>query len=126
MAHVGRAAELVVDDPHLVALASELQHRPHKVLARPAEEPGAPDDPAVADLALARELRAPVDRERARLVRLDVRLALAPVEHVVGRVVDDRHADRDDVARPDDVNELGAGWVRLGPVDVGPGRRVQD
>src|SRR6185437_6087961 len=53
MAHVGGAADLVGDDAHLVTLAPELEHRPDEVLARPPEEPGAADDPAVAHLALA-------------------------------------------------------------------------
>ena len=70
----GRAA-LVVDDRHLVLLCAQAQHRPHEVVARPPEEPRAADDPALAHLALALELRPPVHRERARLVRLDIRLA---------------------------------------------------
>ena len=39
-----------------------------------------------------------------RLVRLDVRPALAAVEDVVGREVDDRSAERDDVSGPIDVD----------------------
>ena len=41
---------------------------------------------------LARELGAPVGRERVDRVRLQVRLALGPVEHVVARHVQDRAA----------------------------------
>ena len=99
VADVGRRAQLVGDHAHLVALGAEPQHRPDEVRAGPAEEPRAAHDPALAHLALALELRAAVDRERARLVGLDVRLALRAVEDVVGRVVDDRHAERGDVAR---------------------------
>ena len=99
VADVGRRAGLVGDDAHLVALCAEPQHRPDEVRAGPAEQPRAAHDPALAHLALALELRPAVDRERARLVGLDVRLALRAVEDVVGRVVDDRHAQRDDVAR---------------------------
>src|SRR5262249_46358031 len=47
--------------------------------------------------------------------------ALGAVEDVVGREVDDRHAQRGDVPRPRDVDELRAGGVALGAVDVGPG-----
>ena len=129
VADVRRTADLVVDDPHLVALTTEVQHRPHEVLARPAEEPGAADDPAVADLALTGELRPAVDRKRARLVRLEVRLAFAPVEDVVGRVVDDGHPERGDVARPHHVHSLRAGRVKVStvtglPCDLGEDLQV--
>ena len=101
--YVGRAS-LVVDDRHLVLLLAEREHRPDEVLARPAEEPRRADDPALPHLALALELRPPVLRDRARLVRLDVRPALAAVEDVVGREVDDRSAERDDVSGALDVD----------------------
>ena len=64
MADVRRRAALVVDDRDLVALRAEGEHRPQEVLAGRAEEPGAAHDPAVADLALAVELRAAVGRQR--------------------------------------------------------------
>ena len=63
MADERRRAALVVDDRHLVLLRAELEHRPHEVLARPAEEPRGAHDPALAHLALALELRPPVDRQ---------------------------------------------------------------
>ena len=68
-------------------------------MPRPAEEPRRADDPARPDLPLALELRRAVDRERVRHVGLDVRLALRPVEDVVGRVVDDGRAELDDAPR---------------------------
>ena len=125
VADVRWRADLVGDDGDLVALAAELEHRLDEVAARPAEQPRTADDPAVAHLALALELRPSVDGERLRLVRLDVRLALRPVEDVVGRVVDDRHAEGDYVARPADVDCLRSGGICLGAVDVGPSGRVQ-
>ena len=85
MADIGRAAALVVDDRDLVALGAETQHRAHEVVARPAEEPRRADDPrVVARGRLTVQLRPPVGRQRIRCVRLDVRLALAAVEDVVG------------------------------------------
>src|SRR5207248_946895 len=71
MTDVGGAADLVCDHRHLVPFAGELEHGPDEVLARPAEEPRAADDPAFPHFALALELRAAVDRERVRLVRFD-------------------------------------------------------
>ena len=103
-----------------------VEHRPDEVLARPAEEPRAAHDPALPHLALAVELRAPVRRDRLRLVRLDVRLALAAVEDVVGREVDDRSPERDDVSRPLDVDERRPLRISLRPVDVGPGGSVEN
>ena len=86
----GRAA-LVVDHRHLVALGAEAQHRADEVRARPAEEPRRADDPRVlAGSRFRRELRAAVHRLRVRRVRLDVRLALRPVEDVVRRERDER------------------------------------
>ena len=125
VADVGGRAALVVDDAHLVPLGPEAKHRAHEVVASPAEEPGAPDDPAVPHLALAEELRAPVRAERRRLVGLDVRRALRAVEDVVGGEVDDRRAERGHVPRPLDVDAERACLVGLGAVHVRPGRRVQ-
>src|SRR5919201_692833 len=126
MADVRWTADLVVDNTHFVLLRRERQHRPHEVPARPAEEPRAPHDPALADLPLAFELRAAVDRERGRLVRLDIRAGLLPVEDVVGRVVDDGRTERGDVAGSADVHGLRCGLVVLGAVHVRPRCRVQD
>ena len=67
-----------------------------------------------------------VRRERVRRVRLDVRLALRPVEDVVRRERDERRAERRDVRRAADVHRGGALRIALGAVDVGPGRGVQD
>ena len=126
MPDVRRAAALVVDDGHLVPLPPEREHRQHEVLAPGREEPRGADDPAVADLALAFELRPPVDGLRAGRVRLDVRLALPPVEDVVGREVDDRRAERGDLARPLDVDAARSLLVRLSAVHVRERRRVED
>ena len=64
VADVRRAAHLVVDHAHLVSLGAEPEHRPHEVVPAPAEEPGAPDDPALRHLTLAEKLGAPVGAER--------------------------------------------------------------
>ena len=80
----------------------------------------------VAGRRLAVQLRPAVDAERVRRVRLDVRLALRAVEDVVGREVDERHAELGDVLRAADVHRRRALRVVLGAVDVRPGRRVQD
>src|SRR5438552_3449460 len=123
----GRPAGLPAsDDGDLVLPPGKVEHRADEVAPARAEEPGAAHDPALEHLALAGELRPAVDRERVRLVRLDVRLALRPVEDVVGREIDNRRAERDHVARAGDVDRLRPGRVRLRPVHVGPGRRVED
>jgi hypothetical protein len=67
------------------------------------------------------QLRPAVDGLRVRPVRLEVRLALAAVEDVVGRVVDERRAERGDVRRAADVDRGRALRIVLGAVDVGPG-----
>src|SRR5262245_22587682 len=125
MARVRRRAALIVHDRYLVPLAAQPQHRQDEVVAPRREEPRGADDPAVPHLPLAVELRAPVDGQRARLVRLDVRLGLASVEHVVGGEVGDRRAECDDVPRPPDVDPPRALGVRLRAVDVGPGGGVE-
>src|SRR5437763_2478612 len=69
MADVGRAAALVGDDLHLVALRAQPQHRANEVRARRAEEPGGSDDPGViACGALGLKLRPAVGGERVRRV----------------------------------------------------------
>ena len=70
VAGVGRAAELVVDHGHLVALGAEPQHRVDEVLAVRAEHPRGADDRVRRrrrgrHRALARELGAPVGADRA-------------------------------------------------------------
>ena len=125
MADERRRAALVVDDRHLVLLRAELEHRPHEVLARPPEEPRGANDPALPHLALTLELRAPVDRQWPRLIGFDVRLRLQSIEDVVRREVDDRRAERHDVASPLDVHPRRPFRVGLGPVDVSPGRGVE-
>ena len=59
-------------------------------------------------------------------VGLHVRLALPAVEHVVGGERDQRRAERRRVCGPGDVHRSRALRIRLGAVDVGPGRRVQN
>ena len=94
MARVGRAAPLVGDDRHLVALAAEAQHRPHEVLRRLAEQPRAADDPRLAaGRRLAVQLRTSVGAERSRRVRLQIRRGLPAVEDVVRRERDERRAE---------------------------------
>src|SRR5581483_10300641 len=109
MPDVGRAAALVVDHRHLVPLGAEPEHRPDEVVPGRSEQPRRADDPAVADLPLAVQLRPAVDGERGRLVRLDVRAVLRPVEDVVAGEVDDRRTEGDDVPRAEDVDLPRAG-----------------
>src|SRR5262249_38157980 len=105
--------------------APEVEHRADKVPARPAEEPGAADDPAVTDVALALQLRAAVDGERPRLVPLDGRRALPPVEDTIRREGDPRRPQTDDVPRTQHAYRRGA--PRIGPrsVDARPRRGVE-
>ena len=126
MTDVGWRTALVVDDCHFFALGSERKHRSDEVLPSPTEEPGAADDPALAHFPLTRELGLPVDGERSRHIGLEVRLALPAVEDVVRRVADDRCAERDDVPRSLDVHASRFLGVAFRPVDVGPGRSVQN
>ena len=121
----GRAADLVVDHPHL---GPQPEHRLDEVLAAGAEQPrGARDEVARVGLgrrALARELGAPVRRERVDRVRLQVRLALGAVEDVVARHVDDRARGLGHVARAVAVDAQRLVLVLLGAVHVGPGGAV--
>ena len=127
MADVGGAAALVADHRDLVAGSPEVEHRPHEVPARPAEEPRGADDPGVAACgSLAVELRPAVHRLRVGRVRLEIRLALAAVEHVVGREVDERRPELDRVLRAADVDRRGLLRIALGPVDVRPRGCVED
>ncbi len=123
---VRRAAALVVDDGHLVAVLGEPQHRAHEVVPGRAEEPRRPDDPGLGPRGrLAEQLRATVCGERIRPVGLDVRLALPAVEHVVGGEGDERRAERSRVRRPADVDRARTLRIALGPVHVGPGGGVE-
>ena len=79
----------------------------------------------VAGCGLGLQLRAAVDRERIRRVRLDVRLALAAVEDVVGREEHDGRAELEHVLRPADVHRGRVLRGRLRSVDIRPGRRVE-
>src|SRR5690242_11631975 len=65
-------------------------------------------------------------RSRVRRVRLDVRVALRPVEDVVGREVDERRTELGGVLRPSDVDRRRLLRIRLRPVDVRPRRGMQD
>ena len=90
---VGRRADLVADDQHLVLGRGEAQHRLDEVGAADAEEPGGADDEVALvggrGRLLAGELAAAVGGERRGLIGLDVGRALAAVEDVVAGDVDD-------------------------------------
>ena len=123
---VGRAATLVVDHRDLVPLGAEPEHRAHEVVSRLAEEPRRADDPrTLAGGRLPLELRAAVDGEWGRRVRLDVRCALRPVEHVVGRERHERRAERGRVRRASDVRSRRGLRIVFGAVDVRPRRSVE-
>ena len=123
----GRTAALVVDDRDLVALCAESEHRPEEVVLRRAEEPRRPDHPRRPPGGrLAVELRPPVRRYGIRPVRLDVRRALATVEHIVGRERHERRAQRRGVRGARDVHRRRALRIGFGAVDVRPGSRVQN
>jgi hypothetical protein len=89
-------------------------------------EPRAADDPALADQPLPFELRPAVNRERSRLIRLQVGLGLGAVEDVVGREVDDRRAEFNDVGCSDNIDSRSPIRLSLGTVDVGPCGCVED
>ena len=122
---IGEAADRLTRDepPHgaaevVVAAAVDVAHPHHERRRRDlAHEP------------LPRELRAPVHRERARLVRLVVRRALAAVEHVVGRHVQEHRAARPrrerEVLGPERVVAERARRVGLVVVDAGERGEVQ-
>lgn len=126
MADIRRATHLVGNDTHLVLLLREREHRAHEVAARPAKEPGRPDDPALADLLFSCQLRPSVCRKRIRLVGFHIRLSLATVEDIVGREVNDRRVESDDVPRPPHVDQLGQVRSFLRAVDVCPCRGVEN
>jgi hypothetical protein len=137
----GRAADLVSHHAHLVALVAEGEHRVDEVAPAGAVEPGRAHDRVLGGrgrhLLLARELRAPVGAKRVHRIGLDPRLpgaaagvlALA-VEDVVGRDVHDARADLGrrarDVAGAVAVDSGRGRLGRLGAVDVGPRRAVDD
>ena len=127
MTDVRGAAPLVGDDRHLVPLRSETEHRADEVVPGLAEEPRRADDPgAVARRRLAGELRAAVRGERGGQVGLDVRRPFRPVEHVVGRVGDERRPERCHPGRPGDVRRVRVRPLLLRAVDIGPRGRVED
>ena len=90
-----RAAELVRDHGHAPALGGEAQDRPDKILAIRAIDPRrAQDDvPRISgpDAALARELAATIDVEWRDLVLFHIGCPLAPVEHIIGRNMNERY-----------------------------------
>ena len=127
MTDVRRAAALVVDDRDLVALARRarsivrtklwpVQPKSHDERTIHASSPA-----AASPCSFVR----PYDGLRVRRIRLDVRLALAPVEDVVGREVDERRAELGRVLRAADVDRRRALRVGLGAVDVRPRGGVQ-
>ena len=84
------------------------------------------DPRLLAGCRLAVQLRPAVRRERRRCVGLDVRLALEPVEDVVGRPHDERSTELRSVLDTADVHGSRALRVILGAVDVRPRSRVED
>src|SRR2546426_2894502 len=101
---VARAQHLIGDDAERLALARHAQHRLDQVrttLARAAGDPEESRDPedhrplaALAGQTLSCELRLAVDVQGIGRVRFEVRCALAAVEHVVRREVDEGRPDR--------------------------------
>src|SRR6516162_9092326 len=89
-----RAAALVGDDGQARAL-SKAYDRPDKILAIRAIDPRrAQDDvPRISgpDPALARELAAAIDVEWRDLILFHIGRTLAPVEHIIGRDMNERY-----------------------------------
>ena len=127
MADVRRAAALVVDDRHLVALARRARASCARSCGRSSRRATtmrtiqASSPAAASPCSFVR----PYADCGIRRVRLDVRLALPAVEDVVGREVDERRAELGGVLRAADVDRRRLLRVGLGPVDVGPRGRVQ-
>ena len=117
-----------------VALGGKAQNRLDEILAVRAVDPGGAQDhvPRItgADATLARKLAAAIDIERRRSAScLDIGRALAAVEHIVGRNVNQRNA----VAPVSAASCAGASALtakatlpRFRPVDIGIGGGIDD
>ena len=124
-----RIADLIGDDAHLVLLARELEHGPNEVATERAVDPRRPQDhvPLMRrrDSALARRLRSSVGVDRADGILLVVGIGLGAVEHIVGREMDQRDAQRfgscGKQARRASVDAIGEVALGLGFVHVGIG-----
>ena len=105
-----RAAPLIVDNLELLTGARPLEHGAHEAATRRARQPGgAYHEIAGVELALAPELRPPIDGEGVGGVPFRVRPVASSVEDVVGReVTDDRIDQPRDVPIERGVAQLGA------------------
>src|SRR5262245_49842960 len=90
-----RAAALVGDHGQAFALGGKAQDRPDKILAIRAVDPRRAQDDVSwisgPDAALARKLTATIDVKWRDLVLFHIRRALAPVEHIIGRDMNERY-----------------------------------
>src|SRR5262249_7699695 len=90
-----RAAALVGDYGQALALGGKAQDRPDKILAIRAIDPGRAQDDVPwtsgTDAALARELAAAIDVEWRDLILFHIGSTLAPVEHIIGRDMNERY-----------------------------------
>ena len=94
----GRCTDLVVDHGQHVALAGQLDHGAREVAAARGVDPAGAKDQVLAaagaDVVLAVELGAAVNRQRAGRRVFAARAAAAAVEDIVGAVVDEPGAER--------------------------------
>ncbi len=130
----GGRADLVVDHVQFGLRGRQAQHRLGEVAAARGVDPAGAQDQvpaaALADLPLAIELGAPVDRQRAGGRVFGARLVAAAVEDVVGAVVHQPGAGRRGAAREHagrvGVDRLGEVGLRFRLVDGRVGGGVDD
>ena len=134
IARRGGAAALICDHIQAVAFACEPQDRLDKILAKRAVDPRrAQDDvPRIgeADAVLARELAAAIGIERRHRISFDIGRALASVEHVISRDVNERNTataglDRKSRRRVG-VHGERSRFFTFGTIDIGIGGGVDD
>ena len=130
----GRTAALVRDDAQDRPLGPEPQHGFHEICSICPVHPGGPQDDVVRRRrphgALGGFLAAPIDIERVDGIRLAVGLALAPVEHVIGRQVNQRRrvlaAYRSDMSSSRAIDRPSRFGLAFGAVDRGISGEIDD
>ncbi len=131
----GRAAALVGHHPQMRRALRRVQHGEHEILPRRRIDPGRAQDHRARARGqhrlFARQLARAVDAGRAGRVLLDIGCALEPVEYVIGRNVDKRHAGpraplRRAAAGPSRLARIAASGSPLGLIDPGIGGGVDD
>ena len=130
----GGTAALVRDDPQDRPLGREPQHGFYEICSVSPVHPGGAQDDVVwrrrSHGALAGLLAAPIDIERIDRIRLAVGLALAPVEHIIGRQVNERRpvlaAYRRNVGSSRTIDRPSRFGLAFGAVDGGISGEIDD